>query len=225
MRISTFRETFTKELESFVQTPIQMPVLNEWDPHGIAAPERHLANGKGRDVDELLYLLDSHNQAFERIGSMLRIFLDRRTLKSAPTLDPVKEQVWLFGYRWFSTYYEMLTEPDILRSEFYRTYHDEFLSLMGKMLALHPSKRIRPIDALQCWFPDSRVFAEVESESDTEKEKEITTAKDGPSTTPPTPSETPPPSSSTMSVSSRRLVLTGPAGLWERNKTRKNLHN
>jgi len=213
MRIASFFQEFTNDLESFVKTPIHTPPLAEWNPFFVASPERHVWNGvhtKGLDSDTILYMLGEKNQAFERIGSMLRIYLDPRILKHMVTIDPVHEQTWLFGYKWFSIYYELLAEPDILRSDFYRNNHDDFLSLMGKMLMVNPTKRIRPLDALRIWFPTSTVCTTPEEES----EEETVTSKDDPSTTPlPT----------TPSV--RRLVLNGCSDLGERNKTRKNLRS
>jgi hypothetical protein len=151
MNIHTFAAEFTKDLESFVRTPLQITPLEAWDPRKQAAPERHAACGAaaGISTNDQIYMLETQNRAFEIIESMLRIFLTPKTYVS--TLDPVKEQVWLFGCRWLEIYYGLLTEPTILRSEFYRKDHERFLELLRRMLHPVPTLRARFIDILRAW--------------------------------------------------------------------------
>ena len=157
MRISTFHKEFTKDLESFLHNPIQISPLGEWDPEKPAAPERHILNGSHHpiSIDILIYTLERENIAFEQISSLLRIYLDRKVMRNLKKIDPVKEQIWLFAYKWFSAYYDILTDPDILKSEFYRTHHDDFLNVLRKMLDLQPRRRISFYLALKEWNPSS----------------------------------------------------------------------
>lgn len=174
MRISTLRQDFINDLESFVKNPIQIQSLTEWNPKKVASPERHLLLGRGREetLDIQIYTLETENEAFDQISSLLRIYLDRKTIRTLTKIDPVKEQVWLFAQKWFSVYYELLTEPDILKSEFFRTYNDDFLILLGSMLTINPKKRITFIQALETWYPSSSLFAEENGESEQEQEQE-----------------------------------------------------
>jgi hypothetical protein len=172
MRIVNLHDEFTKDLESFVKTPIQIPFLEEWNPKKVAAPERHLSLGKDRgSVDLLIYTLENENETLENISSLLRIFLDRKVLRGAK-IDPVKEQIWLFGQKWFSVYYELLTEAEIIRSEFFRNHHDDFLNILRQMLQVNPKKRISFLEALIAWHPASYLIEESESEQEQEQEQE-----------------------------------------------------
>lgn len=206
MRIYTFHKEFTNDLESFVKNPIQIPCLNEWNPERIASPERHLSLGKLTDltIDAQIYTLEKDNIAFDTIASLLRIYLDRAILRNITSIDPVKEQIWLFAYKWFSVYYTLLTEPDILKSEFYKSHHDDFLSLMGKMLHVRPSSRISFQNALQAWDPSNSILQK-EKDEDEEQPTEPIAA-----------------SCKTVPLPSRRLVLNAPLRAEEHNKTRKN---
>ena len=155
MRIHTFHTDFTNDLQSFVKDPVQFVPLIEWNPEKVASPERHLFNGIAINIpfDIQVYTLEKENEMFEQISSMLRIYLDRTILRGLTKIDAVKEQVWLFGAKWLSIYYELLTDPEILKSEFYKNYHDDFLSIVGKMLDMNPRKRITFIQALRLWNP------------------------------------------------------------------------
>jgi len=155
MRIHTFHTDFTSDLQSFVKDPVQFVPLIEWNPEKVASPERHLFNGLAINVpfDIQVYTLEKENESFDQISSMLRIYLDRTILRTLTKIDVVKEQVWLFGAKWLSIYYELLTDAEILKSEFYKNYHDDFLSIIGKMLDMNPRKRISFIQALRLWNP------------------------------------------------------------------------
>lgn len=213
MRIYTFHKEFTNDLESFVKHPIQIPCLNEWNPERIASPERHLSLGKGVDltIDAQIYTLEKDNVAFDTIASLLRIYLDRAILRNLQGIDPVKEQIWLFAYKWFSAYYALLTEPDILKSEFYKNHHDDFLSLLGKMLHLRPSARISFSSALQLWDPSNPLL----NRKDDEEEQATSSTPAVSCTIAPLP----------LPLPSRRLVLNAPLHVSEHNKTRKNPRN
>ena len=237
MRISTFKETFTKDLESFVKSPIQIPCLTEWNPQRVASPERHLFLGKDINltVDVQIYTLEKENQAFDNISSLLRIYLDRTILRSLPKLDPVKEQVWMFAQKWFSEYYDLLTEPDILKSTFFRTCNDDFLSLLAKMLEVHPKQRISFLQALEEWDPANPLVRPPtepqQIDLDLEEshpplctqEKCITPICQA--TTSETVSSSLPATSAPSKVSWTPLVLNGSCRSEGHNKTRKNLHN
>ena len=192
---------------------MQIPCLTEWNPKRVAAPERHMSLGKDLNLtlDVQIYTLEKENTAMDNIGSLLRIYLDRTVLRSVPKIDPVKEQVWLFAQKWFAEYYEVLTEPDILKSEFFRSCNDDFLSLLGKMLDVNPKKRISFMQALREWDPNNAMFAE----------KQVTSQ----ATTSETASSSLPVPSVSSSVSWTPLVLSGFRHSEEHNKTRKNLRN
>ena len=220
MRIVTLKDNFTKDLESFVKNPMQIPCLTEWNPKRVAAPERHISLGKDINLtlDIQIYTLEKENVALDNIASLLRIYLDRTVLRSMPRIDPVKEQVWLFAQKWFAEYYEILTEPDILKSEFFRSHHDDFLALLGKMLDVNPKKRISFLQALKEWTPANPLF---ETKEDTPVFIQITSQ----ATTSETASSSLPVSSVSSLVSWTPLVLNGCRHSEEHNKTRKNLRN
>lgn len=161
MSIVTFYSDFTSELESFVKNPIQMEPITKWSPNRVAAPERHIQYGKGRTPEELLHCLQSH-PATEMIESMLRIFMTSDALASIQEVNPVKEQVWLFGYQWLSTYYSRLVEPSVTRSEFYRIHHQSFLNLLRSMLQVQPRNRSTFVQALREWCPSSSLLQEIQ---------------------------------------------------------------
>ena len=219
MRITQFKEQFTEDLVSFVKQPLQIPTLTEWDSKRVAAPERHLTLGKDLNLtlDVQIYTLEKENQAFENIASLLRIYMDRTVLRAFPKLDPVKEQVWLFAEKWFSAYYELLTEPDILKSEFFRMHNDDFLSLMAKMLAVQPKHRILFHQALVEWDPTHPSLKKDPVQIDLEPTSQLATSE-----TDAMPSAS---SSASPKVSWTPLVLSGSCLHEEHNKTRKNPRN
>ena len=254
MRIYTLKENFTKDLESFLKNPLQIPCLTEWNPKRVAAPERHLSLGKdaGLSIDMLVYTLEKENVVFDNISSLLRIYLNRTVLRNSPAIDPVKEQIWLFAQKWFSEYYEILTEPDILKSDFFRSHNDDFLALLTKMLEVHPKKRISFQQALLEWDPSNSLLqatANLAEEEGEENEKEKDEEKAEVKETNPKPesvalhvqekcitpisllttSETAPLSSVSASASSSvswiPLVLNEFRRNEEHNKTRKNPRN
>lgn len=158
MSISTFGADFTQDLELSVKNPICSDVLEEWEPRKPATPERHYMLGKaaGLSLDTILHALEQQNSAFEIVESMLRIYLTQKSFSS--TLDPVKEQVWLFGHKWLQTYYECLKTPTILRSDFYKHDHERFLGLLKKLMANQPQHRITFVQALRLWDPTNALL-------------------------------------------------------------------
>lgn len=160
MNISTFASEFLADLEARVQQPFGESPLETWDPRKPAAPERHAALGKaaGIQTEHQHYMLEQQNHLFEIIESMLRIFLTVKMYSTATSIDPVKEQVWLFGSKWLTTYYGLLTEPTILRSEFYKKENERFLDLLRQMLQPLPAQRARFIDILRTWDPTNRLL-------------------------------------------------------------------
>ena len=220
MRIHTFHTDFTNDLQSFVKDPVQFVPLIEWNPEKVASPERHLFNGIAINIpfDIQVYTLEKENEMFEQISSMLRIYLDRTILRGLTKIDAVKEQVWLFGAKWLSIYYELLTDPEILKSEFYKNYHDDFLSIVGKMLDMNPRKRITFIQALRLWNPscaepinllqDTNIVISASSiHNDTESEEESIVLPIVESTTESTTEPTIEPTSITSVTSSTTSVM------------------
>ena len=228
MSISTFHSEFTKDLESFVKTPIQIAPISAWSPYAVAAPERHVRYGTDYEPDAILHVLQSHT-ATEMIESMLRIYMTSKTLESLQTIDPVKEQVWLFGYKWLSTYYNRLVEPNVTRSEFYRVYHDSFLSLLRTMLQVNPTHRVTFVQVLRQWCPENPLLQEVPLivPKDPEQRSPLRESTTDSSETVPGTSFRPTTSVVASSVDAppgikHRLVLVRPSDSEERNKTRRN---
>ena len=215
LTIHTIAEEFTKDLESFVKNPIQLERLQVWAPRKPAAPERHKALGtaQGIEPDVQLYYLEQENTAFDTMESMLRIFLSLKQYVMLPPPDAVKEQVWVFAYRWFNTYYDMLTEPGILHTEFYKKEHERFLDVLRGMLLVLPSQRSSFIEALRQWCPGSPALVEPIATELPVATSAVTSAV----------AEPPPPVAvSESSVTKKtRLVLSAPRDFEERNKTRK----
>ena len=197
----TFGEEFSTALERAVQNPIQQVPLDKWSPRGVACPERHVVNGQaaGFTMEDMLCALEQQNRMFEIVASMCRVYLNIRVL--ATTIDPVKEQVWLFAAHWLERYYELLSNPFIMRSDFYRSDNERFLALLRQMLQVSPSNRITFIEALRIWDPKHVSLRSDESSA---------AVSDDPATTDPRPL-------------TRRLVLAPRVGLAGRNKTRKNV--
>jgi hypothetical protein len=220
MKIATFAEDFTRDLESFVKNPIQIEPITSWNPRKPAAPERHMANGKAANIvfETQVYMLEEQNHAFSTIESMLRIFVSAKQLQSLPAPDVVKEQVWLFAYKWFSAYYDLLTEPGILQSRFYKTEHDRFLALLGTLLLVNPGKRSTFINALRIWCPGSPLLKVSDDVSVADVPVE-SVVSDSPVVIAPSVPVVP----AAVSESKKtRLVLAPPRGHEARNKTRKN---
>jgi hypothetical protein len=238
MKIATFGDDFTKDLESFVKNPIQIEPLPAWNPRKPAAPERHMLLGKAANIalDTQIYMLEEQNHALNTIESMLRIFTSAKQLQSLPAPDVVKEQAWLFAYKWFSAYYELLTEPGVLQSKFYKEEHDRFLAIVGSMLLVNPGKRATFISALRAWYPMS-VLLHVHDDVSEFDDSPLSVPHSQPpvavapveSVVSHSPSETPlsVPAVSVAPAESKRtrLVLTPPLDLEGRNKTRKIYRN
>lgn len=232
MNINTFGSEFLADLEAHVVSPIKHTVLESWDPRCVAAPERHASLGKvtGISADNQLYVLEQQNHAFEVIESMLRHFLTPKLYSSYATIDPVKEQVWLFGQKWLDIYYGLLGHPMILKSEFYKKEHERFLDLLRQMLHPLPAQRLRFLDVLRVWDPTNQflkpatyadelfaaatapaVAASVEATATANPSTSVPSVAD-PSTAHP---QQPPPTR-------HRLVLAPRGGHEVHNKTRKN---
>jgi len=193
-------EDFTNDLLETSKTLFHELPLDLWNPQEVAAPERHLSLRKD-PLPQAIAVLDQLNPAFARIEHMMRIYF-------APTveltLDNEKEQVWLFGYAWFSAYYDMLMEGAILQTEFYRKYHDVLFELLRKCLQVDPVDRPSFQSLLKMWPGTvAAVSSAVVSPEPTHQSPHSAL-----------PSHSPP--------SSKRLVLAGHGG---RNKTRRNLRS
>ncbi len=108
-----FEAEFIHDLESFVRNPIQIEPIESWDPRQTAAPERHYMLGKlaNKSVDSQVYMLRD-NYAFQDIESILHIsFHAVDYAECGTTVHPVKEQVWLFGYKWLEKYLAFIAKP------------------------------------------------------------------------------------------------------------------
>jgi hypothetical protein len=251
--MNSFSEEFLTDLEMFTQSSAPLiKTLQTWTPRKGAPPERHLALGlaQGLPLEAISYQLQQ-NEFFDKIGTTLQIHVSTAGLKEiqgAPLLE-TKEQVWLFGLRWFNKYYEYLLDAATLKTEFYRRDHVRFLQLLKKLLDPHPGRRISFREALHVWYPLSAVLK-------TESQTEDDAASDGddrpPASQPvaksggplPLPQPSPPaqipqsaPTHSTNAVvvsvgeshppqatagGRRRLVLVGFGDPAARSKTRKN---
>lgn len=229
MNIHTLYAEFTNDLESYVKHPMQMEPLYTWDPRKVAAPERHAAHGNRANMStaDQIYMLETQNKPFEMIESMVRVFLQAKAYAKLDSIDPVKEQVWLFGYKWLDVYYDLLTEPHVMRSEFYRKEHDKFIGLLGKMLSMSPTQRITFVDALRMWYPSSEYLKDA-----TSVETGVLSVNDDhakkPQAVSSVPRDCPLPSASSASAPSipkTRLVLVGSRDPVGHSKTRRNHRN
>ena len=208
-------EDFTKDLLETSKTLFHELPLDSWNPQEVAAPERHLSLRKD-PLPQAIALLDQLNPAFARIEHMMRIYFAPTT---ELTLENEKEQVWLFGYSWFSAYYDMLMEGAVLQTEFYRKYHDVLFELLRKCLQVDPADRPTFQSLLKVW--PGTVAATVTVPVATPVTNAVAPAAVNPEPVPTHPS---PHSalSSPSPPSSKRLVLAGHGG---RNKTRRNLRS
>ena len=246
MNINTLYVDFTNDLESFVKAPIQIEPLVSWNPRKPASPERHATNGLDARIgkETQIYMLETQNKAFEIIESMVRIFMNLKSY-DVESIDPVKEQVWLFGYKWLESYYGLLADPHVMRSEFYKKEHDRFLALLKKCLVIKASSRITFIDALREWYPKSDLLKDSSDDEDDESADEddesaneddesadasVAAKNDDLSKTPPAVLPVTqqlvvtPPTVSSLTVK-RRLVLTVSRDPEGRSKTRRNLRS
>ena len=249
--MNTFSEEFLKDLEMFTQSSEPLiKTLQTWSPRKGAPPERHLALGlaQGLPLEAISYQLQQ-NEFFDKIGTTLQIHVSTAGLKEiqgAPLLE-TKEQVWLFGLRWFNKYYEHLLDAATLKTEFYRRDHVRFLQLLKKLLDPHPGRRISFREALNVWYPLSTIFktesqTEDDAASDADEARPPASVKRGEPLPLPQPSPQAPippsaPAHSTNAVVAsvgeshppqatgggrRRLVLVGFDDPAARSKTRKN---
>ena len=161
MSVKDFECEFVSDLESFVQNPIQIVPLEKWDPRDIAAPERHFMLGKGahKSLDSQIYMLRD-NCAFQDIESILHMSFNSAEYSESEDVHPIKEQVWLFGYRWLEHYLKFLAIPGSMRKEFYRRHNDRFLEIIGCFLTYNPDERISFYDALRMWDPQHTLLSE-----------------------------------------------------------------
>lgn len=242
--METFASEFLADLEERVTKPICEIPLDVWNPRKIAAPERHFVNGQksGIAIDTQIYLLETENAAFDDIESLCRVFFHpvQYQQQSAAALHPVKEQVWLFGYEWLAKYLQLLANPHIMRSDFYRKDHDRFIALLTRMVQFQPKARITFLEALRIWDPTHALvkmpcdasaslvpaaLAEPVSASSAPAAPAVSAAPvtaDGPSTTAQQPTTE---TAVRPHPPSRRLILTRHFDPVGRTKTRKNPHN
>jgi len=208
-------EDFTKDLLETSKTLFHELPLDSWNPQEVAAPERHLSLRKD-PLPQAIALLDQLNPAFARIEHMMRIYF-------APTaelaLENEKEQVWLFGYSWFSAYYDMLMEGAVLQTEFYRKYHDVLFELLRKCLQVDPGERPTFQSLLKAWPGTAAATVAPVAAAAAVAPVAATSVDVNPEPTHQSPHSALP---SPSPPSSKRLVLAGHGG---RNKTRRNLRS
>jgi len=135
--METFYAEFIADLKDCTASRFHSDPLDHWDPQEVAAPERHLSLGT-EDWDECVMTLQNENAAFAQIEGMFHIYFNPT---KALIEDTEKEQVWLFAYHWFAKYYEHLMDTRTVHTEFYRKYHDLFLTLLRRCLRLVPQER------------------------------------------------------------------------------------
>jgi hypothetical protein len=154
MLSSDFEAEFLHDLESFVRNPIQIEPAESWDPRQTAAPERHymLGTATHKSVDSQAYMLRD-NYAFQDIESILHISFHAVDYAECTSVHPVKEQVWLFGYKWLEKYLAFLAKPGAMKKEFFRRHNDRFLEVLGGFLVYNPQERTTFYDALRYWNP------------------------------------------------------------------------
>ena len=163
--MDTFEDDFLIEVEAHVEKRAPAhPIQKVWNPLGVAAPERHLvcAAPLGLPYEAICYQL-IRNEPFQQLASVLHLEFDRTTLRACVDMvedeeSREKEQVWLFGYRWFSIYYEELLNVATLRSEFYRKHHSEFMDLLRRACEPSPAKRPTFQELLESWTKPQNVM-------------------------------------------------------------------
>jgi hypothetical protein len=159
--ICDFEGEFIHDLESFIRNPMQIEPIEIWAPRQTAAPERHFMLGKldNKSVDTQVYMLRD-NYAFQDIESILHIsFHAVDYAECGTTIHPVKEQVWLFGYKWLEKYLAFIAKPGAMKKEFYRQHNDRFLELIGSFLVYNINERITFYDALRFWNPQHMLLS------------------------------------------------------------------
>jgi len=153
--MNSFHEDFTKDVRLCACARYHSTPLDHWDPLEVAAPERHLSLGTD-SWEERVSALENQNPAFAKIESMLHLYFkgdDSQELQlDNAQIDEEKEQVWLFGYSWFSLYYEFLMDTRSTRTEFYKKYHEAFLALMRRCLRMQPAARPAFRDIATLWL-------------------------------------------------------------------------
>jgi hypothetical protein len=160
MSTKDFECDFINDLESFVRNPIQIEPLDKWDPREIAAPERHFMLGKTahKSLDSQVYMLRD-NCAFQDVESILHMSFNSVEYSEYTEVHPIKEQAWLFGYRWLENYLKFIAMPGSMRKEFYRRHNDRFLEIIGCFLAYNPDERIHFYEALRMWNPQHELLS------------------------------------------------------------------
>jgi hypothetical protein len=150
--MNTFYEDFTNDLRLCAGPCFHSSPLDHWDPLEVAAPERHLSLGT-EPWEDRVEALERHNPAFAQIESMLHLYFKGEDQVEDDPIDSEKEQVWLFAYHWFATYYELLMDTRSTKTEFYKKYHEAFLALMRRCLRIQPVARPTFREIANLWLP------------------------------------------------------------------------
>lgn len=228
IQMKDFEAQFVNDLESLVVHPFQFTVPTTWNPRMTACPERHKKLGHESSIPlQMQYDHLMKNAALNDIQSMLLMDLEWTQYKALSTDEiHLKEQVWLFAYRWLTKYMNELSVPGALRSEFYKQQNDRFLGVLAGMLQYDPTKRLTFVQALKIWMPRSSVLKpiQVPDAVDDDESDDVVCDEPDPSTKDQVKPTNLPQSSSNV-LKSRRLVLKVHVDSSGRSKTRKNPHS
>ena len=200
----------------------EMLLPEHLDATRILPPEILLAAAKrdGISFSTAYNALEGDNYAMDFHPSVLEgVHYTRPVLEHVWKTDSVgdagqKADVWMAGQALFSLYWDMLAAvPQSANSEFYKQYHDRFMALMGRMLAVHPMDRPTAEEAMGYWNPRLRVDSTVSVSDDDETDvpADVSAAAS--------------PSVTAAPQRKPRLALTGWRGRAVRNKTRRSPHS
>ena len=220
--METFYAEFIADLKDCTASRFHSDPLDHWDPQEVAAPERHLSLGT-EDWGECVMTLQNENAAFAQIEGMFHIYFNPT---KALIEDTEKEQVWLFAYHWFAKYYEHLMDTRTVHTEFYRKYHDLFLTLLRRCLRLVPQERPTFAVIAGQWLPATFLRTATAFSATATAPSDSATATASSATATASSATATASSNSVVSVpensQSKRVVLVGERG---HNKTRRNLRS
>lgn len=140
-------------------TPPQEP----FDAHNLVAPpERLLWDGhrQGLMFSEMMLAIEEENPSYEMIPGILPDLPYTRatyqhiyeSIQSGRTPAWEAGDVWMLGFSLLRYYEELMAWPYVMSSEFYRTRHEQFMDLLGKMVAPRPNQRITAAEAVGFWM-------------------------------------------------------------------------
>jgi serine/threonine protein kinase len=144
----------------------EAPPQEPFDSHNLVAPpERLFWDGyrQGRMFSEMMLAIEEENPSYEMIPAILpQLPYTRATyqqiyesIQSGKT--PMADiwgagDVWMLGFSLLRYYEELMAWPYVMSSEFYRTRHEQFMELLGRMLSPLPNHRITAVEAVGFWI-------------------------------------------------------------------------